>query len=138
MASKDNEQTINQTLVGNRLLKDGGIKPNNTVQNIVKEPDNVQDKNLFVCVLGLHRSGSSCTAMILHKLGIHMGDNLGGHENKNGGGGEARRLAQICEQAVKFPSTQFSIDKNIIQKKLTGWIDERTLKAKKTKYNSWW
>lgn len=109
-------------------------KPNNSVNTapmISKAPDNLQDKNIFVCVLGLHRSGSSCTAMILHKLGVHMGDNLGGYESKNGGGGEAQRLAHICEQAARFPSTQFNIGKDIIQKKLTGWINERTLKAKR-------
>lgn len=90
------------------------------------------NKEIFVIVLGLHRSGSSCIAMILNKLGINMGDNLGGYENNNGGGGEAQRLAQICEQAATFPSINIKISPEILEKKLNDWINERMVKAKKT------
>lgn len=85
-------------------------------------------KNIFVVVLGLHRSGSSCISMILHKLGVNMGDNLSGYENYNGGGGEAPRLAQICEQAATFPSTTITYP-DIVQNKLADWITQRISKA---------
>ena len=58
----------------------------------------------YIVVLGLHRSGSSCLAMMLHKLGIHMGKNLVGIEGVRGGGGEAADLMKICEKAMPFLS----------------------------------
>jgi len=91
----------------------------------------IKNQDIFVAVIGLHRSGSSCTAMILHKLGINMGDKLGGYESKNGGGGEAQRLASICEQAARFPSTNFILNKDIIKQNLNRWINETLLKAKR-------
>lgn len=99
--------------------------------NTTKYKPMIDKDDLFLAVIGLHRSGSSCIAMILHKLGINMGDKLAGYESKNGGGGEAQGLANICEQAAIFPSTQFSLNKEIIQQKLSTWINERIIKAKK-------
>lgn len=66
-------------------------------------PEFSNKDNRFVAVIGLHRSGSSCVAMMLHKLGVNMGDKLGGYESGNGGGGEAAGLARLCEQAARFP-----------------------------------
>jgi hypothetical protein len=104
----------------------------NDHNKVVKKPQTQPIANeKFVVVLGLHRSGSSCIAMILHKLGINMGDNLGGYEGRNGGGGEAQRLAQICEQAAIFPSTTINIPKEVLEKKLKDWITERMVKARR-------
>lgn len=65
----------------------------------------VHDETMpFVAVIGLHRSGSSCIAGVLHKLGVYMGDHLGGYEPS--GGYEARGLARLCERAYPFPSTE--------------------------------
>lgn len=83
---------------------------------------------IFVAVVGLHRSGSSCVAMMLHKLGINMGDKLGGYEGRNGGGGEAVGLARICERVVRFPKVGIS-DTVKCQHMLAGWIEERKKKA---------
>ncbi|WP_430454890.1 glycosyltransferase family 25 protein [Rhodopirellula europaea] len=58
----------------------------------------------FFAVLGPHRSGTSCVAMILHHLGIHIGNQLGGFEAT--GGGEAIGLMELCETAMKFPATE--------------------------------
>ena len=58
----------------------------------------------FVAVVGLHRSGSSCLAGVLRKLGVFMGRDLGGYEET--GGYEARGLAKLCERAYPFPSTE--------------------------------
>jgi hypothetical protein len=67
--------------------------------------DPIVDDNLpFVAVIGLHRSGSSCLAGVLHKLGVHMGDRLTGYEKT--GGFEAVGLARLCEWAYPFPSTE--------------------------------
>jgi hypothetical protein len=58
----------------------------------------------FVAVIGLHRSGSSCLAGVLHHLGVHMGDKLTGYEPA--GGFEASDLAKLCEAAYPFPETE--------------------------------
>ncbi len=42
--------------------------------------------------------------MILHHLGVHMGNQLGGYEST--GGGEAIGLAKLCERAMPFPKVE--------------------------------
>lgn len=83
----------------------------------------------FVAVLGLHRSGSSCLAMCLHFLGVHMGNVLTGYEKHNGGGGEAVQLAKICEQILPFPTTQKRWDDETIVARLRRWTNERRKEA---------
>jgi hypothetical protein len=79
----------------------------------------------FVAVMGLHRSGSSACAMVLHKLGVSMGDKLGGYEGRNGGGGEARGLAAICERAARFPSPLITMDRLELARQISGWVRRR-------------
>ena len=79
----------------------------------------------FVCVMGLHRSGSSCLAMMLHKLGVHMGNDLGGYEAIRGGGGEAAGLVNICESAMPFPSQDIECWPGRLQANFLTWIRER-------------
>jgi hypothetical protein len=79
----------------------------------------------FVAVMGLHRSGSSATAMVLHKLGVSMGDRLGGWEGRHGGGGEAVGLAAICERAARFPATEIGMDRLELARQLSGWVRKR-------------
>jgi len=55
-----------------------------------------------VVVLGLHRSGSSCLAGVLHRLGVYMGDKFVGCERD--GGHEAQWLARFCEWAMRHPA----------------------------------
>lgn len=78
----------------------------------------------FVLVLGTHSSGSSCVAMVLHCLGVHMGNNLGGYH-----GGEAKGLADICEWACPFPSIEPSKPNQKIRKRLSHWINARRREA---------
>jgi hypothetical protein len=78
-------------------------------------------KGAFVAVLGLHRSGSSCVAMMLHKLGVSMGEKLVGWESRNGGGGEAAGLSWLCEKAAKFPRVGFE-DPASCEKSLSAWV----------------
>lgn len=84
----------------------------------------------FVAVIGLHRSGSSCLAMCLHYLGIHMGNVLGGYEKT--GGGEAQQLARICEQILPFPACGDNekrwSDEEIVAR-LRRWSHERRREA---------
>lgn len=72
----------------------------------------------FVAVIGLHRSGSSCLAGVLHKLGVHMGDKLVGYEST--GGFEAVGLTRLCEKAYPFPSTELKIDRGILR----NWLSK--------------
>lgn len=78
-----------------------------------------------VWVIGLHRSGSSVTAGILHRLGVHMGNRLIGWENRGTGGFEAHGLAKICEQAYPFPSTEPAVDREVTKRELRAWLDHR-------------
>jgi hypothetical protein len=83
----------------------------------------------FVAVIGLHRSGSSCTAMMLHKLGVNMGEKLKGYESRNGGGGEAVGLSAICEKAARFPSAKIR-DREKSWKALASWVAGRRRKVR--------
>lgn len=91
---------------------------------IMRKPGETAKDRPFVAVMGLHRSGSSATAMILHKLGVNMGDKLGGYETKNGGGGEAVGLSQLCEGQARFPATQLR-NKERCKNRLGEWIRGR-------------
>tara|TARA_R110000803_G_C11989495_1_gene321983 strand:- start:38800 stop:41313 length:2514 start_codon:yes stop_codon:yes gene_type:complete len=73
-------------------------------------------KEPVALVIGLHRSGSSCLAGVLHHLGVHMGGKIGGYEPT--GGFEAKGLADICEGMLKFPSIERTKDKATVVKKL--------------------
>lgn len=82
-----------------------------------------------VWVIGLHRSGSSVTAGILHKLGVNMGNRLIGYENRGTGGFEARGLAKICERAYPFPATEPAVDPAVTKRQLRAWLDHRMREA---------
>lgn len=85
-----------------------------------------------VWVIGLHRSGSSVTAGILHRLGVHMGNRLIGYENRGGrgtGGFEAHGLAMICEQAYPFPTIERAVPIETTRRRLRDWIDARQREA---------
>jgi GR25 family glycosyltransferase involved in LPS biosynthesis len=81
----------------------------------------------FYAVMGPHRSGTSCVAMVMHHLGVHMGNELGGYEET--GGGEAEGLAEICEQAMKFPKTDPTMPDAKLARKLGAWIGQRKSEA---------
>lgn len=74
----------------------------------------------FVAVIGLHRSGSSCLAGVLHNLGVHMGERLTGYEPT--GGFEAAELMAICESAYPFPSTEPALSQAEIVVELTRYV----------------
>lgn len=90
----------------------------------------VDHTQTFVAVLGLHRSGSSALAGVLHKLGVHMGDRLGGFEKT--GGFEAVGLSRLCEKAYPFPDTELKIEPGWLRYQLSGHIRhvQRSAKAK--------
>jgi len=94
----------------------------------MRKPGEPAQERPFVAVMGVHRSGSSATAMILHKLGVSMGDKLSGYEGRNGGGGEAVGLSRICEGVAKFPTVGIK-DKGHAQKRLGEWIRGRWRRA---------
>jgi hypothetical protein len=61
----------------------------------------------FVPVIGVHRSGTSCVAAILHKLGIFMG--VGVSSAIPGQAFECRVISEICEHAYPFPSMRRAV-----------------------------
>jgi hypothetical protein len=81
----------------------------------------------FFAVLGPHRSGTSCVAMVMHHLGVHMGNQLGGYETT--GGGEAMGLARLCEKAMRFPALDPTIGDPQLVKQLKAWIVTRKAEA---------
>ncbi len=81
----------------------------------------------FFAVLGPHRSGTSCVAMVMHHLGVHMGNELGGYEAT--GGGEAIGLANLCEKAMRFPAIDPKIPDGQIAKQLKAWVVTRKAEA---------
>lgn len=79
----------------------------------------------FVAVVGLHASGSSCLSMVLHKLGVNMGDKFAYRPDS----GEAISLAHICESAIPRIGMGFSMKQEKLRNKLTGWITQRRKKG---------
>ena len=78
----------------------------------------------YFAVLGLHHSGASCVAMIMHHLGVDMGNKLEGYEID--GGGEALGLKQICERVMPFPNCDPTAADDEIIKALKVYIFEKT------------
>ncbi|WP_442511654.1 sulfotransferase [Novipirellula sp. SH528] len=85
----------------------------------------------FFAVLGPHRSGTSCVAMVMHHLGVHMGNQLGGYEAT--GGGEAVGLAQLCEKAMRFPAVDPTMSDEQLTQQLKSWIVTRKAEANRDK-----
>ena len=85
----------------------------------------------FFAVLGPHRSGTSCVAMVMHHLGVHMGNQLGGYEST--GGGEAVGLAQLCEKAMRFPTVDPVMSDDELTQKLKSWVVSRKAEANRDK-----
>jgi hypothetical protein len=81
----------------------------------------------FFAVLGPHRSGTSCVAMIMHHLGVHMGNELSGFEAT--GGGEAVGLAKLCEKAMRFPKIDPTVSDEQLTNQLKSWLISRKSEA---------
>lgn len=78
----------------------------------------------FVAVIGLHSSGSSAMAGVLHHLGAFLGKNLTGYYGKDPErdcGFEAAKLARICEAAIPFPQCRIMQPLDIITAELRAW-----------------
>lgn len=92
------------------------------------------NKKPFVPVVGLHRSGSSCLAGVLHRLGVYMGTHFIGPNKSNPGGAyEAKALAKMCEQHWPFPATATDQDSNKLTNELLDWIQRNKQHAAKNK-----
>ncbi len=95
----------------------------------------IPDRFPFVAVVGLHSSGSSCLAGVLHHLGIHMGNTFVGYYGRDPNnpdkkcGFEAIGLAQICEWAIPFPVVGWLQPESKITDRLREWINARRREA---------
>lgn len=73
-----------------------------------------------VAVVGLHRSGSSCLAGVLHKLGVFMGRQLGGCEPT--GGFEDLGFTRLCEAVFPFPTIERRLAVPVVARELRRWL----------------
>jgi len=79
----------------------------------------------FVAVLGLHSSGSSCLAGVLHHLGLYLGKHLTGFYGSNPEGScgfEAKGLMKLCESMFSFTETLKKKTQAERTRKLRAWI----------------
>jgi len=86
----------------------------------------------LVAVVGLHSSGSSALAGVLHHLGLHLGNKLVGYYGNDPEGAcgfEAIGLMNICEEAIPFPATQRKIKRGQLWAKLRTFINEKKREA---------
>jgi hypothetical protein len=86
----------------------------------------------FVAIVGLHSSGSSCLAGVIHHLGLHLGNKLTGFYGSNPNescGFEAVGLAQICQFAIPFPGVEYAASRDVILARLRQWIVSRQREA---------
>jgi hypothetical protein len=91
--------------------------------------DEVQEKAVdvpFVLVLGAHRSGSSCVATILRKLGVHLGNVMIGFEKPPS---EARDLAAMCEEILPLPATELKRTLAHFKGRFAKWSRGRSREA---------
>lgn len=60
---------------------------------------------MVVVVLANGRSGSSCTAVALHRIGVNMGSNVTPEPfMKGAGAGEDRELTDLLDWAMPLPA----------------------------------
>lgn len=84
--------------------------------------------DVFIAVVGLHSSGSSCTAGVLHHLGVHMGNKLTGYYGNNpekNCGFEASGLVSVCQRAARFPNPRITQEAGHLRQALSTWIANR-------------
>lgn len=78
----------------------------------------IETQSPLVAVIGLHSSGSSCLAGVLHHLGLFFGNDCRGYYGSDPErlcGFESARLIAIMEQAMAFPgATAPKDDKKLI------------------------
>ena len=89
--------------------------------------------NTFVAVIGLHSSGTSATAGVLHHLGVHLGNDFHGYYGKNPDKScsfEAVTLANICSKYAPFPSS-CPINYSTAENSLAAWIKSKQVEAKR-------
>lgn len=94
-------------------------------QKVVKEIEPATGRPM-VAVLGPFRGGTSCTAGVLHNLGINLGRKFKQPTRANPTGFfEAQQLAQICRQAFKEPwlAQRLTPDQRI--PRLRRWAEDR-------------
>jgi len=84
-------------------------------------------KTMFVMIVGLHRSGSSCLAGVCHRLGVHMGNKFVGCEPD--GGYEAQELARKLEHAWPYPGVTQRDSVEIFAKKMQPWVTQKMSEA---------
>jgi hypothetical protein len=78
-----------------------------------------------VIVIGLHRSGSSCLAGVLARLGVYMGRNFRGYEQD--GGHEDGGLAHILETWMPFPGLATRVADGVLAARLRRWYSQHRL-----------
>ncbi|PHS02288.1 MAG: glycosyl transferase family 25 [Blastopirellula sp.] len=86
----------------------------------------------FVAVIGLHSSGSSCCAGVLHHLGLHLGNHLVGYygnQPNHNCGFEAIGLARFLERAIPLPRTSWMRSEEERAKFFKKWINEKRVEA---------
>jgi hypothetical protein len=99
------------------------------------EVSSVEKKNIYF-VFGLHSSGTSCVAGVLHHLGINMGDDLIGYygnDPEKTCGFEDRELLGICRSALNIYSADPQINRHF-EERLGNWIlhqKQKTLQGTK-------
>ncbi len=94
-------------------------------------PKKTPNSDLFVAVIGLHSSGSSCLAGVLYHLGLHLGNHLVGfygNDPERSCGFEATGLLQLCHDAVEVPNTEIREPRQLFIA-LRQWIADRQKEA---------
>lgn len=99
------------------------------IQHAEVRPKHVVQPEDFVIVVGLHRSGSSCMAGCVARLGVHMGNIFTGCEPD--GGYEARDLARLCERAMPFPRFPMRLPGSKILDEVSKWVRQKQKEARK-------
>lgn len=83
--------------------------------------------NVFLIVLSNPRSGSSCTAMVLHRLGVSMGRDVDPlPRSKGAGAGEDRKLKALMERITPLPTVDPSMERSEIIRLLNRYMLGRT------------
>jgi GR25 family glycosyltransferase involved in LPS biosynthesis len=116
--------TIANRDVEDRFWRDAAQVSKAPIATAGEAPARLADRPVIV-VLGPFRGGTSCTAGLLHQLGVNMGASWSTIRGNPKGTFEARQLAQFCRQAYQEPQLTERMSRSRRVAGLRKWLEDR-------------
>ena len=99
------------------------------MQNVIPQQD-------LVVVLGMHRSGTSLCANMLHALGVDMAEAPGAGPHNQRGHWERARINDLNDQVLAALSRRWNDDAHVLALP-PGWLDDARVQAVRAELVAW-